>query len=170
MSGQYCLDANIFITAWNSGYPIRIFLPLWEQLAQCRNDLVLIKPVFDEIDPISSADKNLSKKKKIEKYPLRAWMIENCFDAEPISDEINAVSLGLEKEYETNNNPKGANQNDITLIAYAKVKEKTVVTFEVEQPQKPGMKKNYKIPLICDEQGVDCINFITMLDRLGIRI
>ena len=68
------------------------------------------------------------------------------------------------------NNPKGANQNDITLIAYAKVKEKTVVTFEEEQPQKPGKKKNYKIPLICNEQGVECIKFVTMLDRLGIRI
>ena len=170
MSDQYCLDANIFITAWNSGYPIRVFLSLWEQLAHCRNDLVLIKPVFDEIDPISSADKKLPKEKKIEKYPLRVWMIENHFDAEPITDEINAVSLELEKEYETNNDPKGANQNDITLIAYAKVKEKIVVTFEEAQPQKPGKKKNYRIPLICDEQGVECINFVAMLDRLGIRI
>ena len=25
MSGQYCLDANIFITAWNSSYPIKVF-------------------------------------------------------------------------------------------------------------------------------------------------
>lgn len=170
MSGQYCLDANTLITAWNSGYTMRVFPSLWKQLAQCRNDLVLIKPVFDEIDPISSADKNLPKAKKREKYSLRVWMIENYFDAEPITDEINAVSLELEKEYETNNNPKGANQNDITLIAYAKVKEKTVVTFEEEQPQKPGKKKNYKIPLICNEQGVECIKFVTMLDRLDIRI
>ncbi len=170
MSGQYCLDANIFITAWNSGYPIRVFFSLWEQLAQCRNDFVLIKPVFDEIDPISSADKKLPMAKKREKYSLRVWMIDNHFDAEPITDEINAVSLELEKEYETNNDPKGANQNDIILIAYAKVKEKIVVTFEEEQPQKPGKKKNCRIPLICDEQGVDCINFVAMLDRLGIRI
>ncbi len=93
MSGQYCLDANTLITAWNSGYTMRVFPSLWKQLAQCRNDLVLIKPVFDEIDPISSADKNLPKAKKREKYSLRVWMIENYFDAEPITDEINAVSL-----------------------------------------------------------------------------
>jgi len=170
MSGQYCLDANIFISAWNSGYTMRVFSSLWKQLAQCRNDLVLIKPVFDEIDPVSSADNKMPPTKKREKYPLRIWMIENHFEATEITDEINAVSLDLEKEYETNNNPKGANQNDITLIAYAKVKEKTVVTFEEEQPQKPGKKKNYKIPLICNEQGVECIKFVTMLDRLGIRI
>ncbi|MEA3415983.1 MAG: DUF4411 family protein [Thermodesulfobacteriota bacterium] len=97
-------------------------------------------------------------------------MIDNHFDAKSITDEINAVSLDLEKEYETNNNPKGANQNDITLIAYAKVKEEIVVTYEEEQTQKPRKKKAYKIPLICNEQGVEWIKFVTMLDRLGIRI
>ncbi len=170
MSGQYCLDANIFISAWNSGYPIMVFPSLWKELAQCRNDLVLIKPVFDEIDPVSSADNKMSLSKKREKYPLHLWMIENHFEATAIIDEINAVSLELEKEYETNSDPKGANQNDITLIAYAKVKIKTVVTFEENQPQKPGKKKNYKIPLICDEQDVECIEFVTMLGRLDIRI
>ena len=51
-----------------------------------------------------------------------------------------------------------------------KVKEKIVVTCEEEQTQKPGKKKNYKIPLICNEQGVEWIKFVTMPDRLGIRI
>lgn len=170
MSGQYCLDANIFISAWNSRYPLMVFPSLWEQLAQCRNDLVLIKPVFDEIDPVSSADTKMPLSKKREKYPLRVWMMENHFEATAITDEINAVSLELEKAYETNNDPKGANQNDITLIAYAKVEIKTVVTFEENQPQKPGKKNNYKIPLICDEQGVECIKFVTLLERLDIRI
>lgn len=111
MSGQYCVDANIFITSWNTAYPINIFPSLWEQIAQCRNDIILIKPIFDEIDPISSADQKLSKGKKSEKYPLRVWMENNQFTATPIADDVKAVSLNLEKEYETNNNPKGADQN-----------------------------------------------------------
>ncbi len=116
MSGQYCLDANIFITAWNSDYPMRVFLSLWEQLAQCRNDLILIKPVFDEIDPVSLADNKIPPSQKRKKYPLRIWMIENRFEATTITNEINTVSLELEKEYETNKDPKGANQNDITFL------------------------------------------------------
>ena len=36
---------------------------------QHRNDIILIKPVFDEIDPISSADQKLSIDKKQGKYP-----------------------------------------------------------------------------------------------------
>ncbi len=170
MTGQYCVDANIFITAWNKDYPPHVFRTLWEQLAQHQSDIVLIKPIFDEIDPISSPDQKLPEDKKKEKYPLRVWMEDNQFASTPVVDSVKAVSLDFEKEYETNNNPKGANQNDITLIAYAKIEGKTVVAFEDEQPQRPAKKCNYKIPLVCDEQEVECVRFVKMLDLLGIRI
>lgn len=170
MSEQYCIDANIFITAWYTSYPPRIFNPLWDQIAQHRADLVLIKPVYNEIEPIPSSDRKLAIDKKIEKYPLRIWLEESRFTLSDISDEVNAVSLELESQYETDNTSKGAGQIDITLIAYAKVTGKTVVTLEAEQPQKPDKKYKYKIPLICQEQGVECIDFITMLDQLDIRI
>ena len=170
MSGKYCADANIFITAWYKSYPPRIFSPIWNQIALHRNDIVLIKPVFDEIEPIPSSDRKLAIDTIKEKYPLRVWMEETRFAVPDISDEVNAVSLDLEREYETDNDSKGAGQIDITLIAYAKLTGKTVVTLEAEQNQKPGKKFNYKIPLICQEQGVDCITFIDMLDQLDIRI
>ena len=96
MTGDYCVDANSFITSWNTVYPVNVFPSLWPQIAK--------------------------------------------------------------------------HQNDIALIAYAKNESKTVVTLEAQQPQKPGKKCNYKIPLVCDEQKVDCISFITMLERLGIEI
>ncbi|GAF96809.1 unnamed protein product, partial [marine sediment metagenome] len=137
---------------------------LWKHIAEYRDDIVLIKPVFDEIEPISSSDLKLSKHKKRLKYPLRIWLEEANFPVPNVSDEVNNVSLGLEREYETSNESKGAGQVDITLIAYARVMKKTVVTFEAPQPQKPGKKSNYKIPLICQEQDVNCIDFITMLD------
>ena len=167
---SYCVDANIFITAWNVNYPPHIFCTLWEQLAQHQNDIILIKPIFDEIDPISSSEQRLPEDKKKKKYPLRVWMEENQFSATPVTDHVLVTSLNLEMEYETNNNPKGANQNDITLIAYAKMEGKTVVTFEEEQKQKPKAKCDYKIPLLCIEQGVECIKFIEMLDCLGIKV
>ena len=170
MSGKYCVDANILITAWQISYPPRIFLPIWNQIAQHRDDIVLIKPVFDEIEPISSSDRKLGVDKKREIYPLRVWLEESRFVVSDISDEVNAVSLDLEREYETDNESKGAGQVDITLIAYAKEMNKTVVTLEAEQPHKPGKKSNYKIPLICQELGVDCNTFIEMLDQLDIRM
>ena len=30
--------------------------------------------------------------------------------------------------------------------------------------------KNYKIPLVCNEEGVSCVNFIEMVEDFGIII
>ena len=173
MSGQFCVDANIFISTWDVHYPPRIsvFTPLWDKLALCRDEIVLIKPVFDEIDPISMAEySKLLKEEKQNKYPHRKWILENEFDIVNIDDTTRNLSLELEREYEISDVAKGANQTDITLIAHAKIMGQTVVTLEAVQPQKPSEKCNYKIPLICKEQGVNCINFIEMLDRLNVQL
>jgi hypothetical protein len=87
VSGQYCVDANIFITAWYINYPPHILSSLWEHIAECRDDIVLIKPVFDEIEPISSSDHKLSRDKKREKYPLRLWLEESNFPVSNVSDD-----------------------------------------------------------------------------------
>lgn len=168
--GKYCVDADIFIASWNSHYPIRIMPSLWEEIANHRDRIVLIKPIFDEIDPVSPADKKLPQFEKDDKYPLRMWLESNNFDGTAIDDETKRTSLELGKIYQTDEISKGAGQNDVTLIAYAKIKNKMVVTFEAKQRQPPLKKSDYKIPLICEENKVDCINFIEMLDYLGIKI
>ncbi|MCI5222612.1 MAG: DUF4411 family protein [Candidatus Electrothrix sp. AR4] len=169
-SGRFCLDANLFIAARSITYPADILPSLWEYLAACRNEFVLIKPIYDEIDPIAQHHRNLSRDEKNEKYPLRMWMQENGFEATPINDEVNLASLMLEQEYQISPISKGAGQNDVTLIAYAKITEKTVVTLESEQPNTPGKKSNYKIPLICQEQDVEYIDFVKLLRCLDVRI
>lgn len=97
-------------------------------------------------------------------------MTENGFTETPINDEVEKLSLELEQKYEIDNTSTGANQADIKLIAYAKLENKPVVTFEKMQTSKPDSKTSYKIPLICKEEEVDCLSFVEMLDRLGIKI
>lgn len=170
MNGSYRVDANIFIASWNLIYPIRIFPSLWEKISQHRQDLILIKPVYDEIDPILSTNKNLPKNDKEAKYPLHMWLVKNKFVAIPIEDDVEKISLDLEKKYEIKEKTKGADQTDITLIAYAKINVKTVVTFEELQDQRPKHLFNYKIPLICKEENIECIDFTGLLQNLGIQI
>ena len=79
--------------------------------------------------------------------------------------------MGLEQKYEIDNNSKGADQQDIKLIAYAKENKLELVTFEKIQTPNPLIKKtNYKIPLICDEEGVNCLAFVKMLENFRIKI
>ena len=99
MTGDYCVDANSFITSWNTAYPVNVFPSLWPQIAKHQNDIILIKPVFDEIDPVSPTDQHLNRDQKREKYPLHVWLEENAFTATDIPDDIKIISLDLEKAY-----------------------------------------------------------------------
>ncbi len=62
---KYCLDANALISPWYIDYPKNIFPSLWEKLAEFKSKLILIKPIYDEIEPVTSTDqKELSDEKK----------------------------------------------------------------------------------------------------------
>ncbi len=170
MNNGYCVDANIFITAWNVTYLEKVFPTLWEKLANNREHIILVKPIFDEIDPISSADSKLSLEEKRKKYPLRRWLLDNLFAPTPIVGHVENKSLELESKYQINHETRGANQNDIRLIAYASEQNKTIVTFEKTQGESPSSLCNYKIPLICSKEEVECIDFVAMLEGLKIAL
>lgn len=170
MSKQYFVDANVFLTAWYYLYPPEILSTLWEKIASQKNQIILIKPVYDEIEPISSSDKRLSPSELQSKYPLRVWLDSIDFVIKDTNNEVDNLSILLEQEYQTTSLSKGAGQVDITLIAYAKLTNTTIVTLESKQPEKPSKKSNYKIPLICAEQKVRCIDFISLLRELKIQV
>jgi len=170
MNGRFCVDTNVFITAWDISYPKDTFPSLWNEIAKHKKDITLIKPIYDEINPMSESDKNKTDAEKTEKYPLRMWLQKRDFTETPIDEKVERLSLELEKKYETDTNSRGADQNDIKLIAYAKIENKPVVTLEASQVTPPKNKSNYKIPLICLEQGIECLNFVQMIRRLEVKI
>ncbi len=152
---RFCLDANIFITAWKVLYPKEVFFSLWEQLAQQKEQITIITPVYKEI-----------KKGQDELFD---WIKSQVFTTSELSSEMEQIALDLESEYETTEYSKGAGSIDIKLIAFAKVSESFVVTFE-EQPNLPNKKSNYKVPTICREKNVKCISFVEFLRHVRISM
>ena len=169
---KYCMDANIFIESWNDKYKPSIFPTLWDELLNAKNSFSIIKPIYDEIDPISATDiKKLTPEELKEKYPLRSWLQQLQLTPESIAPEINDLSLRLGRKYKIKRQGRGAGENDVQLIAYANYTGDCVVTSEAKQNMQKSMPTcNYKIPLICELEHVQCINFIKMLEELGIRI
>lgn len=152
---MFCLDANIFITAWKKLYPIEVFPSLWDQFVEQKDKIVIIKPIFNEL-----------RKGQDELFD---WINKQGFSITELSGEMEQLALELESEYETEDISKGAGPVDIKLIAYAKKSEYTVVTFE-HQPNPSKKKSTFKIPTICNEQQVECIQLVEFLRRTGIRI
>ena len=181
---SYCVDANVFITAWHETYSQKVLPSLYQEIKnRLSNEIIIIKPIFDEIEPLSEEDLDTlthtssskeekeQREKLLENYPLRRWLEkEICIDETLIGDNVEMLALDLEGKYEVDDSSKGASPQDIKLIAFASLKNHTVVTFEAEQPHKPGKKSNYKIPLICKEQNVECIKFIEMLEACEVRV
>ncbi len=167
---MYCIDANSFITGWQVYYPTSVFPSLWDKIAAQQANLIIIKPIYDEIEFLSSNNmqKPLPELAKIR--PIKAWLLQQNFQAVKIENNVDSLSLELERKYEISPNRKGASKNDITLIAHAKTHNIPVVTFEGKQSNRPGEKYNYKIPLICQDENVECIILPECLKRLGITI
>ncbi len=168
---KYCFDANIFITTWYQTYPPEIFESLWDQLKNSKDEIILIKEIFDEIEPITGNNRKIHSTEELEKKnALRTWLEDNKFDALVVEEPVHSIALSMEKKYQIKHNSKGASVNDILLIAYAKHHNYSVVTFEAQQPQIPEDKSKYKIPLICKDQNVEYLNFVEFLREVGIKI
>ncbi len=166
---SYCVDANVFITAWHETYPPDVMSALYTEMEnKLSSKIILIKPIFDEIEPIL----NKKSREQLENdHPVRLWLTEKLNIKEtPIDNGVNQRALELMNKYETDEGPRGANSEDIKLIAFASLNTHKVVTLESEQEEMPKKKSNYKIPLICQQENVRCINFIGLLRECNISI
>jgi len=164
---RYCVDSGVFITSWNISYPIRMFPEVWSELEAKKDQLLIIKPMFDEIDPPSASD--LTSAELRQKHPLHDW-VKNRFNPLLLNDEVEALAFELRERYNTQKTGKGAGEKDISLIAYAKQHGLPLVTLESQQRDRPKKKQKYKIPLICQDEGVVFLNhLVELLDELGFR-
>ena len=168
---NFCMDANTFIDAWHQTYKPAVFPTLYQQMEEKLPDnIIIIKSIYDEIELVSGIT---SDQKLRDEHPVRFWLQKILSIPEtPLDKQVRNKSSTLMIRYETapSETSRGASKQDIDLISYASIHDKTVVTQEAEQKQKPRKKSNYKIPLICEIEQVRCINFITFLEELNIEV
>ncbi len=190
---KYCLDANVLITAWHKNYPPKTFPTLYQEMENKLPDkIIIIEPIFDQIEPITdndlkkflekdyhwlsfdsqpSVDDNKLRKKLETDHPVHLWIRYKLNIAKtPVNHAVQQKTLELMSKYETNNVSTGADDVDISLISFAHENTFTVVTLESRQEQKPKKRCKYKIPLICEKEGVTCIGFIELLNKCNIIV
>ena len=109
---SYCIDANVFITARNVTYPPDVMPTLYKELeTKLLNNIIFIKPIFDEIEPVSGQETRETLEKD---HSVRLWLQEKLqIQATPINDDVEQLALELMNKYETDKGPRGANSEDI---------------------------------------------------------
>ncbi|MBW1649749.1 MAG: DUF4411 family protein [Deltaproteobacteria bacterium] len=158
---KYCLDTNVLIEAWRKYYSPEISPDYWNILNFLGREGKIFIPehVYDEI--IRTED-NLS-----------AW-IRSC-DI-PIRAINEQVAKCLKEIYKSNpnhkylvNSIKGRSLADPWVIAHAIDEDAVVVTKEEKVTASNKKKNKIKIPDVCKNMNVKCINDFQLITELGIR-
>lgn len=158
-SSNYCLDANVLIQAWQKYYSPDLCPNYWDNLIQLGKEGRIFIPsmVYDEI--VKTED-NLS-----------GWLKESEI---PIRQITESVTKSLQQIYSSNpvhkflvDNTKNRSLADPWLIAHAMNESVTVVTKEEKVTQ--SNSKKIKIPNVCENLGVRCIDDFEFVKEIGIR-
>ncbi|MDO8263471.1 MAG: DUF4411 family protein [Gallionella sp.] len=152
-------DASSMIYAWDN-YPIDQFPPLWEWMASQieAKELVMSSVAFDEVN---------------HKTPdCGEWLKENNLEQLAISNAIVQEAKrikGLLGIVDDNYHAKGVGENDILIIATARLHGAELVSDEERQTNQPQVSSKRKIPAVCAMAtiSVSCINFIEYIKASG---
>lgn len=134
---MHLFDASSIIHAWDN-YPVENFPPLWNWLAERidHGEFGIPSVAFEEV-----------KKKAPE---CAKWLEENAITKHPLTGEILTEAfriknlLGIEED---NYHPKGVGENDLIIIATARIADATLVSEEGRQFGNQRSEKNIKFLL-----------------------
>lgn len=147
-------DASSMIYAWDN-YPANQFPGLWEWLADqiADNTLVMPRVAFDEVE---------------HKTPECAeWLRENGLRLLETGNSVMREAMRIKGlvGISGDNYHDGVGENDLFIIATAKLHGGELVSDERRQPNLPKDSRRFKIPAVCAmaEVAVPCMNFIEFL-------
>lgn len=157
---KHLIDTSILVEAHRRHYPFDVVPSFWNSILGIKNDgnIVSIDKVFQEIK--NGGDDLLDW--------CRTRLPQDFFlDSSVSVSEFQQISQWINNsDYKEEAKRKFLNDSvaDIWLIAYAKKNGYTIVTEEISTPQS---KKKIKIPDVCAQFGIPCINTIDMYRGLG---
>jgi predicted nucleic acid-binding protein len=143
------LDASSIIHAWDE-YPLQKFSKLWHWLAEeiATAELRIPSVAFDEVAIMSPE--------------CADWLTAAGISKVEMTEQILQVALaykGLINVVDDNYHPKGVDENDLLIIASARVHNAELVTNEARQPgAAPQIAAKRKIPAICQMPEVDVVS------------
>lgn len=156
---KYCIDANVLIQAWQKYYSPQICPNYWEvlNLLMTNNKIFIPEMVYDEI---TKTDDDLSKWLKSSTIPIRKIdeKVTNC---------LKAIYAANPNHKYLVDNTKARSLADPWIIAHALNENATVVTKEEKVTARITTK--VKIPNVCYNMKVACIDDFQLINEMGIR-
>ncbi len=155
---MFVFDTSAFINGWNDHYPGLAFRPVWDYVAEqmAAGRIVAPRAVAREIQQVSDA--------------LAKWAKDQPF-SDP-DQRVQALVVQLQSNYAEVFSTPGRNDADPWVIALAQAEGLSVVTYEGRQFSGAPARQSKKprMPEICNDLGVPCVNPAQALNDLGFRL
>jgi hypothetical protein len=161
----YLLDANTLIDAKRSYYPIDRIPEFWQWLVDLGRKKIIQIPleIYEEFS--DTKDKNGKKDELAERTENQEVKNALLFEEEV---DPRLVSKIVYEGYTPNPTDEDIRKlgRDPFLISYAlkDIKDRIIVTTEISKPKKIGA--NRKIPNVCQDFRIRCINTFRMIEEL----
>lgn len=166
---RYLLDSNVYINFYDRAYRTKYFPSFWEKLPSILNACVVIP--------------NIVVAENFQDPWFRSWLNSN-FNGNFLNHKsyaqqwVEVLQYIEESSYykaEALSSDKGWAREKIAdpwIIAIAKAENLTIVTNEIRNPnlRNPNGNKSAKIPDVCDELGIRCIDMNTFFDEISLEI
>lgn len=159
MVKRYCLDANVFIQAWQKYYSPKFCPQYWEILSELgeQNKIFIPEIVYEEI--VRTED------------DLSIWLKQSKIPVVSIDGNVTKTLQNIFAKNPTHknlvDNTKARSIADPWIIAHAICENATVVTKEDKITALNSTK--VKIPNVCDNMGVRWINDFDFITELNIH-
>ena len=171
---RYLIDANAIIAPYRVYYAFDLVPRFWDFLSEqiISGNILLIDKVYDEIA--------VNKDKTKPSDDLQKW-IESLAAHKKSIKTAEIVSAYQEVVNYINNSDKyldsakrdwfNLNHADPWLVATAKAEKHKIITFEAKKGASPkGQGWNIvRIPNVCEDLGIECVDLFKVLRELGFR-
>ncbi len=149
-------DASSMIYAWDN-YPVAQFPGLWTWMAdRVANGVIRMSEVaVEEVDHKAPECVTWLKTAGLQKMPVTEAILREAFRMKSLL------------EIEEDRYGSGVDENDLIIIATAKLNGCELVTDEAFQPSPNKQKRNWKIPAVCNMDSVKApwIDFLGYIKR-----
>ena len=151
---KYCLDTNVFIEAWNKYYSMSLSPRYWDLLDDLAKKGVIFCTQEVKVE-IEKVDDKLSQ-----------WIKSRNHFFKDITEDVQLHLREVLKFKRLVDSSKTRSIADPWVIAHAMAENAVVVTKE--EPT-PILAKRIKIPDVCKNLNVECINDFQFLNEIGIQ-
>ena len=145
---NYCIDTSSLVHAYQRSYPPDIFSLLWDKKLDELIGIGQLASPFDVLEEL--------KQKHDKLYEWAKDRSDMFIEIDHYQDELSKIMADFPRLVDTKKGKSGADPMVIAL-AESKNPSYTVITEEA-----PGSEKSPRIPDVCRNRGIRCINILQL--------